>query len=185
MFSIKVNDDLELGFFTERNAEEVFRLVMENYDFLHRWMPWLDENYSLEGVKEFAKISLRQFGNREMLSLRIIYRGETIGSIGFGYFNWHYKTAEIGYWLGEKYTGKGIVTKCCRKLLEYAFTELELNRVVIKCQPENIKSRAIPEKLGFVQEGVERQGGFHHGVFVDFVIYSMLAEDWEKMKSEN
>jgi ribosomal-protein-serine acetyltransferase len=120
---------------------------MENYDFLFPWLTWLDENYTLEGAKEFAKISLRQFGNREMMPLRIVYKGETVGGTGFNSFNWHTKKTEIGYWLAEKHNGRGIVTKCCRKLLEYAFTELELNRVVIKCQPENTKSRTIPENL--------------------------------------
>lgn len=179
MFSIKVEDDLELGFYTERTAPEVFRVVMENYNFLYRWTPWLDENYSLEVAKEFAKISLRYFGNREMMALRIVYKGETVGGTGFNNFNWHYKTTEIGYWLAEKYNGKGIVTKCCRALLEYAFDELALNRVVIKCQPENVKSRLVPERLNFVEEGIERQGGFHDGEFVDFVVYSMLAKEWQ------
>ena len=180
MFSIKVDDDLQLGFYTEQNAAEVFQVVKENYDYLYRWTPWLDEDYSLERAKEFAKFSLKQFGNRELIPLRIVYKGKMVGGTGFNSFNWDLKTTEIGYWLAKKHTGKGIVTKCCRKLLEYAFGELELNRVVIKCQPENKKSRAIPEKLGFVEEGIERQGGFHHGKFVDFVVYSMLAKDWKE-----
>ena len=179
MFSIKVDDDIELGFYTEQNAAEVFAVAQENYDFLRPWVAWLDETYTLEGAKEFAKISFKQIGNREMMPLRIIYKGETVGGTGFNGFNWHTKKTEIGYWLAENHNGKGIVTKCCRKLLEYAFTELELNRVVIKCQPENTKSRHIPEKLGFVQEGTERDGGLHHGKFVDLVVYSMLAKDWK------
>lgn len=179
MFTIRVDDDIELGFYTEQNAAEVFEVAKENYDFLFPWLAWLDENYSLEGAKEFAKISFKQIGNWEMLPLRIIYKDKTVGGTGFNSFNWHVKKTEIGYWLAEKHNGKGIVTKCCRKLLEYAFTELGLNRVVIKCQPENIKSRRIPEKLGFIREGIERQGGFHQGKFVDLVVYSMLAEDWK------
>lgn len=183
MFSIKVADDLELAFYTEQNAPEVYRVVKENYDFLYRWSPWLDENYSLERAGEFAKFSLAQFGKREMIALRIVYKGETVGGTGLSNFNWEYQTAEIGYWLAEKHNGKGFVTKSCRRLLEYAFGELALNRVVIKCVPENAKSRRIPEKIGFVQEGIERQGGLHHGEFVDFVVYSMLAQEWQAADS--
>lgn len=119
-----------------------------------------------------------------MIALRIVYRGETVGGTGLSNFNWEYKTTEIGYWLAKKHNGKGFVTKSCRKLLEYAFGELELNRAVIRCVPENTKSRAIPKKLGFFEEGIERQGGLHHGNYVDFVVYSMLAEDWGKVKNE-
>lgn len=183
MFSIKIEDDLELGFYTEKTAEEVFRVVMESYDFLYPWAAWLDENYSLERSKEFVEFSLKQFGNREMTALRIVYRGATAGGIGLNKFDWHSKTTEIGYWLAEKYTGKGLATKSCRKLIDYAFDELELNRVVIKCIKENIKSRAVPERLNFTPEGIEREGGRHRGKFVDLVVYSMLAKDW-KNRSE-
>ena len=179
MFSIKVEDDLELGFYTEKNAEEVYRIVIESYDFLFVWAAWLNENYSLDRAREFAKFSLKQFDDREMIALRIVYRGETAGGIGLNKFDWHSKTTEIGYWLAEKYTGKGLVTKSCRKLIDYAFNELELNRVVIKCIKENIKSRAVPERLNFTPEGIEREGGRHHGEFVDFVVYSMLAKEWK------
>lgn len=177
MFSIKVEDDLELGFYTQQNAAEVFRVVKENYDHLYRWSPWLDENYSLERAEAFAKLSVKQFANREAMPVCIIYKNEIIGGTGLGNFNWEYKTTEIGYWLAKKHNGKGFVTKSCRKLLEYAFGELGLNRAVIKCAPENVKSCAIPEKLGFTKEGIERQGGFHHGKYVDFVVYSMLAKE--------
>lgn len=180
MFSIKVEDDLELGFYTENNSEEVFRVVKENYDYLYRYSPWLDEGYSLERAKEFAKFSVRQFANREGMAVCIVYKNEIVGGTGLGNFNWDYKIAEIGYWLAEKHNGKGIVTKCCRKLLDYAFGELGLNRIVLKCVPDNAKSRRIPERLNFTEEGIERQGGFHHGEFVDFVVYSMLAKDWRE-----
>lgn len=183
MFSIKVEDDLELGFYTERNAAEVYKVVKENYKFLYRWSPWLDEDYSVERAKAFATFSVRQFADREAISVCIIYKNKIVGGTGLGSFNWDYKIAEIGYWLAEKHNGKGLVTKCCRKLLDYAFDELGLNRIVLKCVPENVKSRRIPKRLNFVEEGIERQGGFHHGEFVDFVIYSMLAKDWKQSKT--
>jgi ribosomal-protein-serine acetyltransferase len=88
------------------------------------------------------------------------------------------QSAEIGYWLAKGATGKGIITKSVEKLLEYAFDERNLNRVVIKCVPENTKSRAIPERLNFTIEGVEREAGWLHTRFVDHVVYSLLAREW-------
>ncbi|MCA1639220.1 MAG: GNAT family N-acetyltransferase [Acidobacteria bacterium] len=55
--------------------------------------------------------------------------------------------------MAKEFTGKGLVRKSVARLIEYGFNELKLNRIVIKCVPENVKSRAIPEKLGFVQVG--------------------------------
>ncbi len=71
-----------------------------------------------------------------------------------------------------------MVTKSCRVLIDYAFNELKLNRVEMRCGVENKKSRNIPEKLGFREEGVVRQAGWLHDHFVDYVIYGMLASEW-------
>lgn len=62
--------------------------------------------------------------------------------------NWSNKTAYIGYWLGEEFQGNGIMTKVAKTLTDYAFNELNLNKVEIRAAVENEKSRAIPERLG-------------------------------------
>jgi hypothetical protein len=64
----------------------------------------------------------------------------------------------VGYWLGEQYQGKGLVTAACRALVEHAFFELGLNRAVILCATENEKSCAVAERLGFRREGVRLRG---------------------------
>ncbi len=179
MLSLKVDNEIKLGTYTQENAEEVFNLVMKNYDHLYQWSPWLDKNYSLKRAKEFVKTCAKQIEEKTSIPLCIKLNGEIVGGTGFNSFNWDYKTTEIGYWLAKKYTGQGIVTRASRRLLDYAFDQLELNRVVMKCVPTNQKSRKIPESLGFTNEGIERQGGFHHGEFVDFVIYSILANEWK------
>ena len=63
----------------------------------------------------------------------------------------------MGYWLGEEHQGKGLMTAACRALVDYAFGELGLNRVVISCATENKKRCAIPERLSFRREGVKHQ----------------------------
>ena len=87
------------------------------------------------------------------------------------------RKANVGYWLGAECQNRGLMTKACRVLLDYAFQELNLNRVEIPCTVQNTKSRAIPERLGFVQEGVIRQAEWLYDHYNDHVIYAMLAED--------
>jgi len=180
MLKLKVDNEIELGFYTVENSDEVFRVVMDNYDHLYQWSPWLDKNYTLERAREFAKICHKHFLEKTSIPLCIKLNGQIVGGTGFNSFSWEYKTTEIGYWLAKDFGGRGIVTKSCWTLLKYAFENLKLNRVVIKCVPTNRKSRKIPESLGFTNEGIERQGGRHHGKFVDFVVYSMLAKEWRK-----
>jgi len=70
------------------------------------------------------------------------------------------------------------VIKACRAFIDHAFGPLGLNRIIISCAVENKKSRAVPEKLGFKEEGVARQSEWQHESFVDMVIYAMLADEW-------
>lgn len=183
MFSLRVDDEIELSLQYENRAEEAFAVIMANYEYIREWSHWLDEDFTLEKAREFCRRHEQVLTNEtDEIGLRIIYKGKIVGETGLHEINRRDKSAEIGYWLAKENTGKGLVTKSLVKLLEYAFDELKLNRIVIKCVPENVKSRAIPEKLGFVQEGIEREGGWLHTRFVDHVVYSMLAEDWEKRK---
>ena len=182
MFSLKVDDELELALPSESNIEKAFAVVMGNYEHLHEWMPWVNESFSLESVKEYYKQTLLKFATEgDEIGLNIVLRGEIVGGTGFHSIDRRDKSAEIGYWLAKSATGKGLVLRAVEKLLEYGFEELVLNRVVIKCVPENMKSRAIPERLGFVKEGVEREAGWLHTRFVDHVVYSMLAREWREI----
>jgi ribosomal-protein-serine acetyltransferase len=184
MFSLKVDEDLELALPSETNIEKAFTVVMENYDHLHEWSSWVNENFTLESVTEYYRRTLVKFArNEDEIGLNIVYKGEIVGGTGFHEINWVAKSAEIGYWLAKSATGKGLVTKSVVRLLEYGFEERNLNRIVIKCVPENLKSRAIPKRLGFKVEGIERESAWLHTRFVDHVVYSMLAREWhEKFK---
>jgi ribosomal-protein-serine acetyltransferase len=84
----------------------------------------------------------------------------------------------IGYWLAAPWQGKGIMTTACAALIDHAFKELKLHRVEIRCATGNARSRAIPERLGFVKEGVIRQGEWVNDRFLDLAVYGMLATDW-------
>jgi ribosomal-protein-serine acetyltransferase len=74
------------------------------------------------------------------------------------------------------------MTRACRFLVDHAFDEPKLNRVQIRCAVGNTKSQAIPERLGFTNEGTLRQAGRLYGRFVDIVIYSTLADEWQRLR---
>lgn len=74
--------------------------------------------------------------------------------------------------------GKGLMTKACETLVRHAFEDLGLNRVEIRAAVDNRKSRAIPERLGFQQEGVLRDAEWLYDRYADLVVYAMLAKDW-------
>ncbi|MNJ40026.1 putative ribosomal N-acetyltransferase YdaF [compost metagenome] len=71
------------------------------------------------------------------------------------------------------------MTSSCKAVINYVFHELSLNRVEIRAAVQNSKSRAIPERLNFCNEGIIRQAEWLYDHYVDYVVYGMLKEDWK------
>ncbi|HLI97211.1 MAG TPA: GNAT family N-acetyltransferase [Candidatus Baltobacteraceae bacterium] len=108
-----------------------------------------------------------------------IFDGEEFaGSIGLYKIDFGNRISRIGYWIDADHQGKGLITSAARALVDHAFNDLRLNRIEIRCAPENAASRAVPQRLGFTEEGVHRQVLAIHGGFQDLIMYAMLACDW-------
>ena len=182
MFSHRVDEEIELRLSGEQFAEEATAVIRDNVEYLKEWLPWVRDDYTVEDTLEFVRRNLRQFAANEGFSTQIVYRGRFAGNIGYNRFDWANRKTEIGYWIAPQYQGLGIVTRACRALAAHAFDVLKLNRVELYCGVGNAKSRRIPERLGFREEGVFRQSEWLHGRFIDLVGYAMLAEEWKEMK---
>jgi ribosomal-protein-serine acetyltransferase len=178
MFSFRIDDQLELRLLEERHAEQVFSLLDGNRSHLRGELTWLSDQFSLNDTSEYIRIGLERFAARDGFRAGIWFEDELAGIISLHQLSWPDRRASIGYWLGARFQGQGLVTKACRTVINYAFSELKLNRVEIQCAVENIRSRRVPERLGFAQEGILRQSWCIRGVFVDQVVYGMLASEW-------
>lgn len=88
-------------------------------------------------------------------------------------------TASIDYALAPAFRGKGIMTRACKAVVDYAFSNYPINRIEITPDLVNVKSCAIPERLGFTREGVLRQMVSYGSFFGDIVVYSLLRHEWE------
>ncbi len=93
---------------------------------------------------------------------------------------WPDRKASLGYWLGESFQGKGLVTKSGRALIDHAFGTLKLHRLEIQCAVDNWPSRKVADRLGFTQEGILRQSWWTQEQFVDMVLYGFLVTDWQE-----
>lgn len=177
MDSLKVNDDIELRSVVERDAAEIFKIVKRNYAHLRPFLHWVTEDYSLESALDFISQTRKADAEKTSRTFGIFYQEKLVGIIGFVNFSWTSRRTEIGYWIDKDYEGKGIVTESCKALINYAFEELDMNRIEIRCATENTRSRAVPERLNFKLEGVLRQSLWRHTRFFDMAIYSLLAEE--------
>ncbi len=179
MFHLDLGDGLELALLREHHAEEVFRLMDLNRERLRQWLPWVDRTHSAEQPREFIVSCLGQYERREALNAGIFQEGQFIGSIGVHKIDTLNRNTSMGYWLDAAHEGTGMMTRACRAMVTYAFTEYQLHRMEIRCGTGNTKSCAIPRRLGFEREGVVREAQWVGGRFLDLVIWGMLAREWK------
>lgn len=177
MLRIELGDKRHLRLVEEPDAEELARLVDANRAYLSRWMPWAPSN-TIDSTIEFIRTAQRQVANDDGLQTAIVCDGRIVGTIGFHRVDRGNRSTSIGYWLAEESQGRGTMTRAVRALVDYAFSEWKLNRVEIRSAPDNARSRAIPERLGFREEGTLRQAERLGDHYHDNVVYSVLASEW-------
>jgi ribosomal-protein-serine acetyltransferase len=182
-FVLEVDDELSLRLVEPHHAEELYSVVDANRDHLARWLPWSRHTQSPDDTRKFAEQSLHGYTERKLLSLSVLERGWIVG--GTGWTDWkqgsergaEFASADIGYWLARDAQGKGIMTRCVRALIDYAFHERNLFRLTIRCEPSNARSCAVPKRLGFTLEGTLRHVCRWDGRWVDHDLYAMLADE--------
>ncbi|UOD91110.1 GNAT family N-acetyltransferase [Staphylococcus haemolyticus] len=184
MFGYEVNEHVTLKILEEREAEQLFKLVDSNRDYLGEFLPFVEYTTEVAHSKKFIQSALEQFTRCDGFHCGIWYDDELVGVIGLHYLDLVNKRTSIGYYLAKNFQKKGIMTACTKVLIRYVFEEFDINRVEIQMSTRNPKSKAIPERLGFTQEGVLRSNERLRGEFSDSYVYSLLREEYEKVKAE-
>ncbi len=184
MFKFRIDENLELRMLDIDQAEAIFNLIEKNRQYLKEWLAWLDNIKCIDDTKNFINLAKQSFASNQGIKTSIWYKDNLVGLIDQNNVNNDRKSLDIGYWLDENCQGKGIVTKVCKAMIDYAFL-LGMNKVEIRCAEENLKSRAIPERLGLKKEGIIRAAEYLYDHYVDHVLYGVLKEEWEQIKDEN
>lgn len=178
MFTYQLDEKTYLKMLDLRDSELLFDLTVESKDSLREWLPFIDYTKTILDTQSFIQSTMKQFSENNGVQAGIWYDGQLAGVIGFHQINWNNKSTSIGYWLGNDYVGLGLMTKSVKAFVDYALNDLKLNRVEIRTAVENKKSRAIPERLGFTEEGCIRQAEWLYDYYVDHIVYGMLKKDW-------
>jgi ribosomal-protein-alanine N-acetyltransferase len=105
--------------------------------------------------------------------------GQLIGTCGFHRWKRDHFRAEIGYELGRAYWGQDIMRAALENILDFGFSNMDLNRVEAEVWSQNGRSARFLEKLGFTREGLLRQAEFAGGAFQDVLIYAILKGDFK------
>ncbi len=176
--TIEIDKEIKLTQLEQSDAKDIFETIDSQREYLGRWLPFVAFTREISDSEQFVDSVVNAPGERFEYLFAIRKKDQFMGLIGFKDTDRVNRKTEIGYWLSEKCQKQGIVTKSVDRLCDFAFQQLGINRIQIKCAVENQSSSNIPKRLGFKLEGVERQGELlTGGVYTDLEVYSKLKSE--------
>lgn len=140
------------------DANEYTEAVAESINELRPWIPWAQQvptvDQSEEYIRECVANWITKSNNNIGLSLWITDRttGIFLGHIVMWNIDWYIPKFEFGFWIRTSQEHKGYITEATNALTRYSFLQHKVRRIELYCDPKNIRSQLVPERLGFQLE---------------------------------
>lgn len=162
-----------------KDAVDIFRYVSDPE--VARYVLW-DAHESLSETRFYLHGLIRRarqgYPSSWVMTLR--ESGQVIGTIGYVWYSYDSRSAELGYSLSREYWNRGFATEALKAVIGESFRSLPLNRIEAQYDLRNPASGRVMEKSGLRQEGVLRDRLINKGEFVSVGLYAILRADWEK-----
>ena len=147
---------------------------LNNVHVLNNLRDGLPYPYTEKDAEEYIHAMLSS-DKENTFAFAVTLDDQVIGSIGvFRCDNIHRRTAELGYYIGEKYWGNGYMTSAVRQICAYVFDNTDIIRIFAEPFAKNVASCRVLEKSGFTCEGVLRKNAFKNGEFLDMKMYALI-----------
>ncbi|WP_026691921.1 GNAT family N-acetyltransferase [Peribacillus kribbensis] len=136
----------------------VNQAIRDSFQELQPWLPFAQEIPAVEETEINLRNAHVNFLKRESFRFLLFHKDtkEFIGTTGLQGIDWDIPKCEIGYWINTRFSGKGYMSEAVKELVHFGFNHFNFRRIEIRCESTNLKSRSIPEKLGFELEGILR-----------------------------
>jgi ribosomal-protein-serine acetyltransferase len=181
-----------LRFWTPEDAPAMLAALNVDRDSLFPWLPWVRTDngtvpeciFHIERFRR-AREQVEPPPTNFMMGIFDRASGEALGGTGLGSVDPSLREAEIGYWIRADRRSKGFCTEAVAGLISSAFKAQAgggwgLRRIKILCAGANVKSQAVPRKLGLRQEVHQVKGRWVEGIGWDDTLgWGVLAEEWE------
>lgn len=175
--SISAGGNLRLEALAAAHAPALFERIDRDRVRLRAWLPWVDATVNVAASHAFIEQSEVKWGADEAFRFGMWEAGQLAGVIGFERIDGGGHTADLGYWLGGGFEGRGLVARAGKTLCDLA-AKSGIGRLIITTAPDNARSRAVAERLGFIEVGMKPGHERLHGQLVDHVVYT-----WEPVAS--
>ena len=148
--------------------------VLNNKNILNNLRDGLPYPYTVNDAKEYITAMLESDKTRTF-AFAIEANNEVIGSIGvFRCDNIHFRTAEMGYYIGEPYWGRGFGTSAVKQTCKYVFEHTDIIRIFAEPFADNTASCRVLEKAGFQLEGILHSNAVKNGKILDMKMYALV-----------
>jgi ribosomal-protein-alanine N-acetyltransferase len=168
--------------FTLEDAEDMFG-NWANDDLVTRYLTW-HSHPSLEFTRSVVSHWVNTYVDNQEYNWAIEYKsnGQVIGSIGLVSVDSTRRKCEVGYCLGRKYWGLGIMTEALKAVITFGFEQVGFIRIQACHHADNPASGRVMQKSGLQYEGLLRKYAVNNrGENVDVTLYAILKEDYEKL----
>ncbi|GGY56615.1 GNAT family N-acetyltransferase [Streptomyces tanashiensis] len=184
MFAISLGDDgAELRPLEPFHAEELLAHMDRGREFIGQHIGLPDVVADLESARAY----LRSYAEKAASDTGRLYGiwdgGTLVGGVLFRTFDVANGTAEAGCWLEPSAAGKGLITRACRTIIDWAIEERGIHRVEWYASTKNGASVAVARRLGMTKEGVLRENYLYRGSRADTEIWAVLAPEWRAAKA--
>ncbi|NLG52550.1 MAG: GNAT family N-acetyltransferase [Clostridiales bacterium] len=150
--------------------------ILNNKNILNNLRDGLPYPYTEKDAKEYIK-SMLSADKSKTFAFAITVRDKVIGSIGiFRWGNIHYRTAEMGYYIGEPYWGNGYATSAVRQACKYVVENSDIIRIFAEPFARNVSSCRVLEKAGFRYEGTLYSNAVKNGEILDMKMYALIKD---------
>ncbi|MET8898394.1 GNAT family N-acetyltransferase [Streptomyces albogriseolus] len=179
MYAIRLGDDgAEMRPLEVWHAEEFLAHLDRGREFINRYVPFGSRATDLDTARE----ALQRYADLRAADTAWVHGlwldGKLVGGVLTLNFDAAAGTCELGCWLEPAGTGRGLVTRAMRVLIDWAVEERGIHRVEWVAASGNTDSVAVARRLGMTRDGVRREAHLHHGVRHDLEVWSLLAPEW-------
>ena len=183
MFSFPLSSGEVLVPRTPLITDAYHALLVANQERLARWEAWAIGPPVVAETRSFLEASARNWLAGLELPVAIAVRDQgpwrLAGAVSL-HITPYSRSGEIGYWIDGGHEGRGLASRAVSAVLDHGFGALGIERVSLHTEPANERSRALARRLGFVEEGLLRQGlAFPEGRR-DEIVYGLLASEWRR-----
>ncbi|MFJ2589060.1 GNAT family N-acetyltransferase [Streptomyces sp. NPDC087538] len=186
MFTLPLGDTARLRPLEPWHAPEFLAHIDRARPHVDRWIPWA--TFSTDRAS--ATAVLQRYADKQAQDAARIYGiwldGTLVGGVMFTRFDSASGVCEVGCWLEAAGEGRGLVTRACEALIDWAFAERGMSRVEWWVAAGNTRSVEVARRLGMTRDGVLRKHTEYRGERRDIEVWSVLSEEWpsEEAKAE-